>query len=126
MWENMPNIQKKIQTKLTKGLLDLIILQLLDESPLYGYKIMATIRKSYGILVGASTIYPILNTLETNRLVKSEWNTMEGHPRRIYQITNDGRNLLQFSKCSLNQICQKIDNAHKNLDEHVKIGLFID
>ena len=56
------NINKNIQTKLTKGLLDLIILQLLDNNPMHGYQIITTIRKNFGVYLGPSTIYPMLNT----------------------------------------------------------------
>ena len=49
---------KNVQTKLTKGLLDLIILQLLDTHPMHGYELMVKIHKFYGVKFGASTIYP--------------------------------------------------------------------
>ena len=45
---------KEIQTKLTKGLLDLIILQLLETNPMHGYELMVTIRKSFGVRFGAA------------------------------------------------------------------------
>ena len=41
------NNQKQIQTKLTKGLLDMIILQYLEKEPMHGYEIITQIRKGY-------------------------------------------------------------------------------
>ena len=38
------NYQKEIQTKLTKGLLDLIVLQLLEQEPMHGYQLISKIQ----------------------------------------------------------------------------------
>ena len=122
----MVNVQNEIQAKLTKGLLDPIILQLLDEHPMYGYEIMKTIRKSYGVYLGASTLYPTLNTLEKKRLVKSEWNMHTERPRKVYRLTNDGQAILHYSVGSLNRICKTIDNVNKNVDKRVEIGMIVE
>ena len=51
------NYQKEVQTKLTKGLLDMIILQYLDHESMHGYQLIIKIRKGFGVNFGASTIY---------------------------------------------------------------------
>src|SRR3990170_3133113 len=56
--KNMASPQKEIQTKLMKGLLDLIVLQFLEMQPMHGYQIIAKIRKSFGVYFGPSTVYP--------------------------------------------------------------------
>ena len=66
------NYQKEIQTKLTKGLLDMIILQFLDQEPMHGYQVITKIRKSFGVYFGPSTVYPLLNTLEKKGYVKND------------------------------------------------------
>ena len=58
------NFQKEVSTKLTKGLLDLIILQFVSTQPMHGYQIITKIRKNFGVYFGPSTVYPLLNTLE--------------------------------------------------------------
>jgi len=102
----MVNPQKEVQTKLTKGLLDLIVLQFLDSEPMHGYQIITKIRHSFGVYFGPSTIYPLLNTLEKKEYVKSQWNMDTERPRKIYQLTNDGKNVLNFTANSLNIICK--------------------
>jgi hypothetical protein len=59
--EDMPKTcyQKEIQTKLTKGLLDMIILQFLDQEPMHCYQLITKIRKNFGVYFGPSTIYPL-------------------------------------------------------------------
>ncbi len=92
------------QTKITKGLLDLIILQLLENHPMHGYEIMATIRKNFGIYFGSSTIYGVLNAVEKKNYIKSQWNTNTERPRKIYTLTNDGKKTLEYTTNILKQL----------------------
>ena len=102
------NSQKEVSTKLTKGLLDLIILQFVSTQPMHGYQIITKVRKNFGVYFGPSTVYPLLNTLEKKGFVKSEWNMNSERPRKIYSLTNNGQNMLVYTEDSLNMICRKI------------------
>jgi PadR family transcriptional regulator PadR len=104
----MANPQKEVQVKLMKGLLDLIILQFLSAQPMHGYQVITKIRKSFGVYFGPSTIYPLLATLEKKGFVNSQWNMNNERPRKIYKLTTEGQNILNFTENSLNLICQKI------------------
>jgi PadR family transcriptional regulator PadR len=110
----MGNIQKEVQVKLAKGLLDLIVLQFLSSQPMHGYQIITKIRKNFGVYFGPSTIYPLLATLEKKGYVNSQWNMKTERPRKIYQLTNEGQNLLNFTENSLNFICRKISMPTSN------------
>ena len=118
----MANIQKTIQEKLTKNLLDVIVLQMLENKSLCGYEIMGTIRKQYGVYLGASTTYPMLKTLEKKKLLRSEWNLDNHRSKKIYHLTSEGEQMLHFTANSLNQICKTIDNVNKK-DRIVEIGI---
>ncbi len=104
----MINAQKEVQTKLMKGLLDLIVLQFLNDQPMHGYQVITKIRKKFGIYFGPSTIYPLLATLEKKGYVNSQWNMNTERPRKIYNLTNEGRSLLNFTEDSLNFISRRI------------------
>ncbi len=104
----MGNNSKEVQVKLMKGLLDLIVLQFLSTQPMHGYQIITKIRKTFGVYFGPSTIYPLLNMLEKKGYVKSEWNMNNERPRKVYNLTSEGQNLLNFTEDSLNLICRKI------------------
>ena len=104
----MVNPQKEVQVKLMKGLLDLIILQFLNTQPMHGYQVITKIRKTFGVYFGPSTIYPLLATLEKKGFVNSQWNMNNERPRKIYKLTTEGQNILNFTENSLNLICQKI------------------
>lgn len=102
------NNTKEVQIKLMKGLLDLIVLQFLSNQPMHGYQIITKIRKTFGVYFGPSTIYPLLNALERSGYVKSEWDMGNERPRKVYKLTAEGRNLLNYTEDSLNFICKKI------------------
>ncbi len=103
--------QKEVSTKLMKGLLDLIILQFLSTEPMHGYQIITKIRKNFGVYFGPSTIYPLLGSLENKGFVDSHWNMSYERPRKVYSLTSEGKNILNFTEDSLNLICKKITNA---------------
>jgi DNA-binding PadR family transcriptional regulator len=107
------NYQKEIQTKLAKGLLDMIILQYLDQEPMHGYQIITKIRKGFGVYFGPSTVYPLLSTLEKKGYVKSNWNMDSERPRKVYALTREGETVLNFTEGSLNLICKTMTKDSK-------------
>jgi len=88
------NEAKEIQARLTKCMLELVVLQLLNERTMHGYEVIKQVRREYGVYFGPSTIYPLLNALEKKKLIKGEWEMHQGRPRKIYQLTHHGRNQL--------------------------------
>ena len=116
--------QKEVSTKLMKGLLDLIILQFLSTEPMHGYQVITKIRKNYGIYFGPSTIYPLLGTLEKKGYVDSAWNMDFERPRKVYSLTNDGQNMLNFTEDSLNLICRKLTTTNQEMAQPT-VGLLM-
>lgn len=111
------NSQKEVSTKLIKGLLDMIILQFLSTEPMHGYQVITKIRKKYGVYFGPSTIYPLLGTLEKKGYVQSNWNMDFERPRKIYSLTSDGQNMLNYTEDSLNLICRKITTTNPQITQ---------
>ena len=110
----MSNVQKEVQVKLAKGLLDLIVLQFLNTQPMHGYQIITKIRKTFGVYFGPSTVYPLLATLEKKGYVHSEWNMNNERPRKTYKLTNKGQTILNFTENSLNIMRRKITSQTRN------------
>jgi DNA-binding PadR family transcriptional regulator len=106
--KKMPNLQKQVQIKLTKGLLDLIVLQFIKTQSMHGYQIITKIRKSFGVYFGPSTIYPLLSQMEKKGYLSSNWNLNTDRPRKIYTITNEGQNMLNFTENSLRIMTKKL------------------
>ncbi len=101
-------MQKETHAKLIKGLLETIILQELTKQSMHGYQLITTIRKEFGVYFGPSTIYPALGLLEKKGLVKSSWNMKSERPRKVFTITDQGKNLLVVAENSLHMICRRI------------------
>jgi DNA-binding PadR family transcriptional regulator len=91
--------------------MDMIVLQLLKNEPMHGYQIITNIRRSFGVYLGPSTVYPLLGTLEKKGFVKSVWNMDSERPRKVYALTSDGQSLLTLTEGSLNLICRNISKA---------------
>jgi len=120
----MSIIHKTVQAKLTKGLLDLIILQLLDTHPMHGYELIVTIRKFYGVTFGASTIYPLLSTMEKKSYIKCQWNMNGERPRKVYALTNDGKSMLEYTAGSLKAICRAMGtNNNQSPDDNLEFKI---
>lgn len=100
--------QKEVQTKLAKGLLDMIILEQLHKVSMHGYQLITNIRKGFGVYFGPSTIYPLLSQLEKKGYVRSAWNMTSDRPRKEYTLTEQGKGFLNLSENSLSMICQNI------------------
>ena len=105
---------KEVETKLMRGLLDLIILKFLTRKPMHGYNIITSIRKNFGVYFGPSTIYPLLGVLEENGYIKSQWNLKCERPKKVYSLTPEGTNLLKSTEESLNHICRKLTSIGLN------------
>ncbi len=122
--KKMNTAYKNIQAKLTKGLLDLIILQLLETHPMHGYELISTIRKSYGVTFGASTIYPLLGNMEKKRFIKCEWNMNGERPRKVYGLTTDGKSMLDYTAGSLKTICRTMGTGGNQVrEDHLQFNI---
>jgi len=92
-----------------KGMLDMIILKMLQEKPMHGYGFISTIRKRFGVYFGPSTIYPLLNAMEKKGYVESEWNfSPMNRPQKVYKITSQGKVFLEENERGLKIIVQPL------------------
>ncbi len=87
-----PESPEKWEIQLRKGSLELAILAVLWEAPLYGLEILRNLEASAGLVVVEGTVYPLLSRLRALGLVDSEWvESDSGHPRKYYRLTPAGR-----------------------------------
>ena len=104
----MNNKPREIQIKLMRGLLDFVVLQFLRSQPMHGYQVISSLRKNFGVYFGPSTIYPLLSALEEKGYIKSKWDLEKDRPRKVYNLTPEGEDMLDCTKVSLNQIYMKL------------------
>ena len=83
--------------QLLQGTLDMLILRTLIFGPRHGHGIAVTIQRTSGddLLVDHGSLYPALQRLERQGLLKSKWGTSELNRRaRFYELTTAGRKKL--------------------------------
>jgi DNA-binding PadR family transcriptional regulator len=95
---------RQLHGQIIRGLRYFIVLQLLKIQPMHGYRIISVIRKNFGIYLGPSSIYPLLKDLEDWEYVESSWETKDFHPKRVYKLTSQGQNLLNYMEHSVGHI----------------------
>jgi len=86
----------------------LVVLRLLIAHPMHGYQIITSLRKNFGVYFGPSTIYPLLSAMEENGYIKSHWDLENDRPRKVYEITPPGAELLNSTQELLSHIYRKL------------------
>ena len=89
----------KYERQMKKGVLDMLVLKLLESEPRYGYQIIQELKDKSGDVFSLKdgTLYPILYRLEDDGLVVSRWSEAVGKqvPRKYYEITQTGHSELK-------------------------------
>jgi DNA-binding PadR family transcriptional regulator len=108
--------QKEVQTKITKNLLDMIVLRLINQQSMHGYQIITKTRKIFGVYFSPSTVYPLLTNLEKKGYVNSKWNMTTEKPRKIFTITNTGKDMIKSSETMLSIISRTLNTFEKQIE----------
>jgi PadR family transcriptional regulator PadR len=92
----------KQKNDVQQGTLALMVLKTLDVmGPLHGYGVARRIEQISGDLlsVNQGTLYPVLQRLEQEGAIASDWGPSENNRRaRFYRLTRAGRTLLKAEK----------------------------
>ncbi len=113
---NTDEIVSGLILELRRGTLILLVLSRL-EKPTYGYSLVSELEKG-GIPVEANTLYPLMRRLESQGLLKSEWETGGSKPRKYYVLTEDGKEVLERMKTHWNAFSDNVRNILEgNIDE---------
>lgn len=88
-------MDEKYERQMKKGVLDMLVLKLLESEAKYGYQIIQEMKEKSGetFLLKDGTLYPVLYRLEDDGLVISKWSRAEGkqQSRKYYEITENGK-----------------------------------
>lgn len=77
----------------------------------YGYQIIQVLRVSGFDGLSGGTVYPALNRLETDGLVRSEWREGDAGPgKKFYSLTPDGKQRLQETERDWTRFVELIKN----------------
>ena len=90
----------KISKELMKGSTPTLVLSVMENEDMYGYRIIKELEKrSENVFcLKEGTLYPILHSLEDAGYLESYWVDMESKKRKYYHITRKGKAQLQEKK----------------------------
>lgn len=107
-------LNPKYEKQIKKGVLEILVLKLLENDEKYGYQLISELKEKSGgmFTLKEGTLYPILYRLEDEGLVISRWREPKGKEisRKYYQITYKGGQ-------ELKELCELWNDFQKNVKE---------
>lgn len=107
---------ENIKSQMRKGILEYCILTIISRREAYASDILEVL-KAADLIVVEGTLYPLLTRMKNNGLLAYRWQeSTDGPPRKYYQLTDEGRILLEDLKREWNAICLSINTI---VDQHI-------
>ncbi len=98
------------KAQMRKGILEYCILSILSRNACYASDIIKELKEAKVIVV-EGTLYPLLTRQKNAGLLSYKWEeSLQGPPRKYYELTPDGREYLK-----------DLDNSWKELVESVNL-----
>jgi DNA-binding PadR family transcriptional regulator len=101
------NLRKEIVQRITRNLLDIQILRLVQVQPMWGYRVKKQVETKFDVKLRHGALYPLLNELEHRRFLTSQKEQQGGRTRKVYKITREGK--------------QYVETYHDVLKEQIKM-----
>jgi DNA-binding PadR family transcriptional regulator len=95
--------RKEIVQRITRNLLDIQVLRLVQAEPMWGYKIKKQTEAKFDVKLGHGALYPLLNELERESFIIGQSQRQGGRTRKVYKITRKGEEYLEAYKSILKQ-----------------------
>lgn len=107
-------MKQKYEQQMKKGVLEMLVLQLLSREEKYGYQLICELKERSGemFLLKEGTLYPILYRMEDDGLVVSRWSEPKGKEvsKKYYCITEEGRRTLRGLRELWKSFSQNVDS----------------
>lgn len=108
-------LAERYERQMKKGVLEILVLKLLERDEKYGYQLISELTKRGGTLFAMKegTLYPILYRLEEDGLVTSRWSAPAGKSvsKKYYQITDAGLLALKDAVALWETFSAKVDSV---------------
>lgn len=86
-------VEQKLREDCVRCMMGLIILGILHMQPTHAYKLRKIVAQKFGVLVYPGNFYPRLRKLETNGMIKGQWEFKGRRKRKVYTLTPSGEAL---------------------------------
>ena len=101
--------RKEIVQHMTKNLLDIQMLRLIQTQPMWGYRIKKQVEQKFNVKLRHGALYPLLNSLEEKGFLTSQKQKHGGRTRKVYTITRKGIQYLNAYNSILKEQLQGLD-----------------
>ncbi len=106
------------QTQLRKGLLELVILNLLSKCERHGYEMVQNLKQIEGLKIREGNIYPILARLKTDNMIESQSQASpDGPPRKYFRLTELGSQNLEQMNAHWEMISYSIEHIRNGKEQ---------
>lgn len=103
------------KAQMRKGLLEYCIMLLLKRRACYANDIIGQLQEA-DMIVMEGTLYPLLNRLKKDGILRYEWQeSSSGPPRKYYALTQEGEEALNHLNQSWNEIANTVGKLHASL-----------
>lgn len=104
-------IAENTQIQMRKGILEYCILSIISRGEIYASDIISELKKAQ-LLVVEGTLYPLLTRLKNNGLLSYIWKeSTSGPPRKYYEITQDGLQVLSRLDITWNELVFAVNTS---------------
>jgi len=102
------------KAQMRKGVLEYCILLVLNGEPLYATNIIQGLKEAKMIVV-EGTLYPLLMRLKNEGLLAYRWEeSTQGPPRKYYELTENGRKILEELEGSWSELVDAVGKVKNN------------
>ncbi|MCH2215292.1 MAG: PadR family transcriptional regulator [Flavobacteriales bacterium] len=99
------------KAQMRKGVLEFVILQLLNQKEMYPSDIIGELKESKLIVV-EGTLYPLLTRLKNSGLLDYRWEeSKSGPPRKYYKLTELGEQFLSELSQTWNELVHAVNQT---------------
>jgi PadR family transcriptional regulator, regulatory protein PadR len=85
-------LMENLILEMRRGVITLAVLSQCNQEQ-YGYSLLKSLSEK-GLEIDQGTLYPLLRRLETQALLSSSWRLEDARPRRYYQLSSEGQQVL--------------------------------
>lgn len=101
---------EKTNAQMRKGVLELCVLSVISDKEVYTSNILEALKKAE-LLVVEGTVYPLLTRLKNDGLLSYRWEeSTSGPPRKYYNLTDAGREVLDSLKSNWMQLSDSVNS----------------
>ncbi|KXA89009.1 PadR family transcriptional regulator [candidate division MSBL1 archaeon SCGC-AAA259A05] len=99
---------ERLKKKTREELLWPYLLKLLLIEPAYAYELRKKVNENFGWKPPLTTSYTVLYRLERKEYITGTWEKEKGRPRKYYQITDKGEDLLKEGRSYFKDLQEKL------------------